>query len=242
MENTLDSFDSAEAEGADGFELDVRLTSDGEAVVHHDPELLRGDRRVAVSSLTLLELREIPLKRGEFSGSVPILREVFLRYGGGVRYLVELKPGPSPRPGLLEFRVAALLAQFHLAGKALVLSFAAEPLRRIREIEPSLVTCLLFDGTAYRPEGQLWPDLPKGCAAIAPNLALVSDRLVADARAAGLEVHVWTVNEPADAVRLAALGVTSVITDVPADVVAALRPPAVPAAADAAGPAPEAGE
>ena len=223
LENTFESFDRAEAEGADGFELDVRLTSDGEAVVHHDPDLLRGDRRVAISNLPLLDLRQEPVRRGEFSGEVPILREVFLRYGGQVSYLVELKPGPSPRPSLLEFRVAALLTQFHLTKKALVLSFSTEILRRIREIEPEVETCLLFDGTAYRPEGQLWPELPKGCRAIAPQAALVSDRLLAEAGSAEIPVHVWTVNDPDEAARFASLGAASVITDVPGEVVPAVR-------------------
>ncbi len=223
LENTFESFDRAEAEGADGFELDVRLTSDGEAVVHHDPDLLRGERRVALSSLPLLELRQEPSRRGEFSGEVPTLREVFLRYGGQVSYLVELKTCPSPRPSLLEFRVATLLTRFHLTGKALVLSFSTEMLRRIREIEPQIETCLLFDGTAYRPEGQLWPDLPKGCRAIAPQAALASDRLLAEARSAEIPVHVWTVNDPVEAVRFAALGAASVITDVPGEIVPAVR-------------------
>jgi glycerophosphoryl diester phosphodiesterase len=223
LENTLESFDRAEAEGADGFELDVRLTFDGEAVVHHDPELLHGDRRVSLSSLSLLELRQEPVRRGEFSGDVPTLREVFFRYGGQVSYLVELKSGPSPRPSLLEFRVAALLKQFHLTGKALVLSFSAEILRRIREIEPQIETCLIFDGTAYRPEGRLWPDLPKGCQSIAPQLALASERLLAEARSAEIPVHVWTVNDPVEAARLASIGATSIITDVPAEVVPAVH-------------------
>lgn len=223
LENTLDSFDAAEAEGADGFELDVRLTQDGEAVVHHDPDLLRGDRRVPLSALSLLELRQEPARKGPLSGDVPTLREVFLRYGGHVSYLVEMKTGPSPRPSLLEYRVAALLTQFHLTEKALVISFSTEMLRRVHEIEPRIATGLLFDGTAYRPEGKLWPDLPKGCRAIAPHLPLASDRLLAEAREAGLPVHVWTVNEPSDAARLAALGAASVVSDVPADVIPAVR-------------------
>jgi glycerophosphoryl diester phosphodiesterase len=172
---------------------------------------------------------------------VPTLREVFLRYGGDVLYLLELKTGPSPRPGLLEFRVAALVTQFHLAAKALVLSFSAEPLRRIREIEPAIETGLLFDGTSYRPEGQLWPELPRGCGAIAPHSALVSERLFPDARTAGLPVHVWTVNDPSEAVRLASLGAAGIITDVPGEVVSAVRglpmpPPPVPAGASSGTP------
>ena len=213
LENTFESFDRAEADGADAFELDVRLTLDGEAVVYHDVEIVFAGRRVPLGTLTIPELRETPIVRGEFQGSVPTLRDVFLRYGSQGRYLVELKPGPSPRPSLLEFRVAALLAQLALLEKAVVLSFSPDALRRIREIEPGIATCLNFDGTAYRPEGRLWPDLPKGCAAIGPNVALVSDALFERAKAEGLSVHVWTVNDPALAARFARQGAASVISD-----------------------------
>jgi glycerophosphoryl diester phosphodiesterase len=213
LENTFDSFDRAEADGADGFELDVRLSGDGEAVVLHDPEVVLSGRRIPIATLTIPELRETPVVRGEFQGFVPALRDVFLRYGSAGRYLVELKPGPAPRPGLLEFRVAALLSQLALLEKAVVLSFSADALRRIREIEPRIQTCLNFDGTAHRPEGRLWPDLPKGCVAIGPNVALVSDALFVRAKAEGIAVHVWTVNDPALAGHLAAQGAASVISD-----------------------------
>lgn len=213
VENTFESFDRAEADGADAFELDVRLTLDGEAVVHHDADIVLGNRRVPLASVTMPELREIVIARGEFHGSVPTLRDVFLRYGPAGRYLVELKTGPAPRPGLLEFRVAALVAQFALLEKAVVLSFSLDALRRIREIEPRIQTGLNYDGTAHRPEGRLWPDLPKGCAAIAPNLPLVSDALFARAKDEGLGVHVWTVNDAALAGQLARQGAASVISD-----------------------------
>jgi len=213
LENTFASFDRAEADGADAFELDVRLTLDGEAVVHHDAEIALGGRRVPLATLTIPELRETSIVRGDFQGFVPTLRDVFLRYGSSGRYLVELKPGPSPRPSLLEFRVAALLAQLALLERAVVLSFSPDALRRVREIEPRVATCLNYDGTAYRAEGRLWPDLPRGCAAIGPNVALVSDALFSRAKAEGLSVHVWTVNDPALAAQLARQGAASVISD-----------------------------
>lgn len=223
LENTLASFDRAEADGADGIELDVRLTSDGEAVVFHDPELVRGDRRLALGSVCLLDLKAAPHRKGELTGEVPTLLEVFLRYGGAARYMVELKSGPSPRPSLLEARVVSLLTQLSLLPKAIVLSFSPEILRRVKELAPEAETGLVYDGTAYRPEGQLWPVLPKGCEAIAPNHPLASERLFEDAARAGLSVHVWTVNEPDLAARLARLGARSVISDVPAEVGAAVR-------------------
>ncbi len=213
LENTFESFDRAEADGADGFELDVRLTQDGEAVVQHDAEIVLAGRRVPLATVTIPELTELPVERGGFRGFVPTLRDVFLRYGSAGRYLVELKPGPAPRTGLLEFRVAALLSQMHVLDRAVVLSFSADMLRRIREIEPRVATCLNFDATARRPEGALWPDLPKGCGAIGPQAGLVTDELFARAKAEGLAVHCWTVNDAEFARQLARLGAGSVISD-----------------------------
>lgn len=207
-ENTFDSFDAAEAEGADGIELDVRMTSDGEAVVHHDADIVIGNRSVPISSVGLADLPD----------SVLTLRDVFMRYRGDLGYFVEIKQGPAPRPGLLEFRVAALISSFALASRSTVLSFSSETLRRIHELDPQIETCLNFDGSAHRPEGRLWPDLPRGARHIAPQLALTSPELFERAKAEGLSVHVWTVNEPDKARELAALGATSLITDVPGEI------------------------
>jgi len=220
-ENTFESFDWAEAEGADGFELDVRLTLDGEAVVHHDPDVLAGDRRHPLASVTLVELMALDLGGG---ARVPTLRDVLFRYGAhDLLLLVEMKSCPTPRAGLLENRVAALLTEMHLLSRSVVLSFSADMLRRVKELEPGLTTCLNFDGSAYRAPGRYLPELPRGCGAVGANVALAIPELFADAAAAGLPVHVWTVNDPARAAELARLGAASVITDVPGEVGPAVR-------------------
>ncbi|MEO6327185.1 MAG: glycerophosphodiester phosphodiesterase [Thermoanaerobaculia bacterium] len=223
LENSFDSFDTAEADGADGFELDVRLTADGEPVVFHDADLPFGRRVVPLGSLVMPELEELTFVKGEFQGRIPTLRDLFLRFGTSTSYLVELKTGPTPKAGLLEFRVAALLTQFHLFSRSAVLSFSADHLRRLHEIVPEAETCLNFDATSFRPAGRFWPDLPKGCTAIGPHVSLASDALFLEARDAGLSVHVWTVNDPVEAARLARLGAASVISDVPHEVGPAIR-------------------
>jgi glycerophosphoryl diester phosphodiesterase len=107
--------------------------------------------------------------------------------------------------------------------KCVVLSFSPDILRRIKEIEPSIQTCLNYDASAYRPTGRFWPDLPKGCAAIGPHAALATGRLLAEAKEAAFAVHVWTVNEPEAARQLASWGAASVISDDVAVVGAAIR-------------------
>ncbi len=223
LENTIEAFDQAEADGADALHLDVRLTADGEVVVSADADVVLDNRRVPIASLSVLDLLRVTLVRGETNGSVPLLRDVLVRYGHDGRFLVELKPGPAPRPGLLEFRVAALLTQLNALERSVVASAAPEPLRRTREAQPAVETAFCYDGTVYRPEGCLWPNLPNGCRGIAPAVALVSERLFADAKVEGVIVHVSTVNDPAEAVRLARLGAASLVTDDVPAVVAALR-------------------
>lgn len=223
VENTIEAFDQAEADGADALHLDVRLTADGEVVVSAEAEVVLGNRRLPISSLYLPDLLGVTLTKGEKSGAVPLLRDVLTRYGHDGRFLVELKPGPAPRPGLLEFRVAALLTQFNALERSVVASSAPEPLRRIREAQPAIETAFCYDGAVYRPEGRLWPNLPNGCRGIAPAVALASERLFAEAKAEETAVHVSTVNDPVEAVRFARLGASSLVTDDVPAIVAALR-------------------
>ena len=81
LENTFHSFDAAEADGADGFELDVRLTADGEPVVFHDADLPFGRRVVPLGGLVMPELEGLRVVKGEFEGTIPTLRDLFLRFG-----------------------------------------------------------------------------------------------------------------------------------------------------------------
>lgn len=223
LENTFDAFDRAEADGADGFELDVRLTGDGEAVVFHDADVRAGGRSVPLGSLTVPELPGLVVEKDGFTGTIPTLRDVLQRYRANVLWLVELKQGPTPKSGLLEFRTAALLTQLGLLGRSAVLSFSAELLRRTKEHAPETNLALNFDATSFRPMGRLWPDLPRGCGAIAPHVSLATEELVREAKSAGLGIHVWTVNDPDQAARLAAWGVSSLITDVPEAIGPAVR-------------------
>ncbi|MBK8594401.1 MAG: glycerophosphodiester phosphodiesterase [Holophagales bacterium] len=223
LENTIEAFDQAEADGADALHLDVRLTADGEAVVSAETEVVLGNRRLPISSLYISDLLGVTLAKDDRTGKVPLLRDVLTRYGHQGCFLVELKPGPAPRPGLLEFRVAALLTQFHALERSVVASSAPEPLRRTREVQPAVETAFCYDGTVYRPEGRLWPNLPTGCRSISPAVALASERLFAEAKAEGVAVHVSPVNDPVEAVRFARLGAASLVTDDVPAIVAALR-------------------
>jgi glycerophosphoryl diester phosphodiesterase len=190
-EHTLDAYDLALAQGADGLELDVRATADGTLVVVHDATLARmhGDPR----PVDAVALDDVP--------SLLTLDAVVARYRDRTRLLVELK---DPRPEWAPVVVGAL------AGcDAIVQSFDHFALRRLAGAVP--VAPLLH--LAQRR-------LPRWASGIGVRHAAIDAALVARASAAGLRVRAWTVNEPRELESLLALGV-DVITDVPDVAVAA---------------------
>ena len=220
-QNTCESFDRAEADGADGIELDVRLTFDGEAVVVHDPEITVGERRVSVAQLTMAELSADGTGPAELRGRVPTLREVLARYGSSGRRGAATVPLAADRPDGVPRRGALFAASSLRARPRPLLLRGAAPAEP--EIEPRIETCLNFDASTYRPTGRFWPDRPRGCDAIAPHASLVTPRLMAEARESALSVHVWTVNDPEAARQMALWGAASVISDDPGLVGPAVR-------------------
>ena len=212
-ENTLDAFRAAVRLNADGVELDVRRTSNDVLVAHHDAHLPDG-RAI------------IDMQDDELPDWVPTLAEVMnvCRDPAVDREFViniEIKSAPGDPDYDAEHQVSAAVAGLVLGwgigeagGEVIVSSFDMEAINRIRAIDPGIPT-------AYLTFEVLAPDLlvgrvaSAGHTAIHPYVASTSQALVDAAHAAGLEVNVWTVNDPDKIARLAALGVDAVITDVP---------------------------
>ncbi|HEX5831604.1 MAG TPA: glycerophosphodiester phosphodiesterase [Gemmatimonadaceae bacterium] len=203
-ENTLAAFDLALDQGADGIELDVHATRDGVVVVHHDAEL-RGDGEPArISELTLTELRGRAASRAPDEG-VPTLAEVLALVGERARVYVEVKAA-----GIEEHVVAAIRAA---GGDCAVHAFDHRIARRVRTLAPEIPVGILLASYLLDIRGAIHL---AGATAVWQQWDLVDAALVRDAAAAGARVVAWTVNEPADARRLARLGVSALCTDVPA--------------------------
>jgi len=94
-ENTLDSFDFAESEGADAIELDLQQTRDGELVVFHDDTLAIGAARHALRSMASIDVRGLTLDSPFGEYRIPTLDDVFQRYGREMRYILEIKVVPT---------------------------------------------------------------------------------------------------------------------------------------------------
>jgi len=228
-ENTIESFDWAESIGVDAIEFDLRQTRDGESIVFHDDEVALGTQRVPIRSFTTREIEKLvlPSEHGEYR--IPRLPDVFHRYGRSLRYVVEVKASAGFDRGVMARRIATLASEYGVGSRCLIVSFDAEFCKRMREIDPVLATGYLFDHPVALPEvGRLTPLFPP-VDAIGPARQLATPPLLAQAAAAGLSVHTWTVNEPDEIRRFLAAGIASLTTDVP-DVAIALRAEAAPAA------------
>jgi glycerophosphoryl diester phosphodiesterase len=187
-ENTLASFDLALTQGCDGFEFDVRLTADGQAVVRHDATA--HGFKIAESSAEKLHL--------------PRLREVLARYQNSAFLDIELKVSG------LETVAADLLRTLAPAHGFVVSSFLPGVLRTLHDLEGSIPLGLICETQA---ELSLWPKLPVGY--VIPHHKLVRKSLIDEIQAAGKKILVWTVNATVDMKRFSKWGVDAIISDHP---------------------------
>jgi glycerophosphoryl diester phosphodiesterase len=230
-ENTIAAFDNGLAAGADGLELDVRLTRDGAVVVHHDDTLERTTSgRGRLGACTTDELRSVdagywfkPTDAGHdfpYRGigvCVPLLRDVLARYPA-IPLIIELKQNLPE----LAHRTIAQLREAGALDRAALGSFSWRVLRVARAYEPGVAT------GASREETRLalyrsWVGWPLKNEAYrefqVPEKSgptrIVSRRFIRHAHRAGLPVKVWTVNDAEDMQRLIDWGVDALITDRP---------------------------
>lgn len=242
-EHTLAAYDLAVAMGADFLEPDLQMTADGVLVAFHDATLDRTARGPAeactgpIRERTLAEIRRCDVgswfnerypDRADpaFVGlGIPTLEELFERYGTSVRWYPETKNPDERLPGQpsMEETLLALLHAHDLRdaaverGQVLVQSFSAASLLRMRELDPELPLVQLLRARSVRrwSVNRVLDEVADYAAGVGPNRVLVNARFMRAARARGLAVHPWTVNDPAEMDRLLALGVDGIFSDFP---------------------------
>ncbi len=218
-ENTLAAFQLALEQGADGIELDAKLTADKEVVVIHDQTVNRTtDGSGRVGQMTLAQLRQLDAgiwKGTAFKGQkIPTLAEIFETVGNKLIINIELTNYDSPDDGL-PGKVADLIRKFQLEESVLCSSFLPSNLVAIRESLPGVPLAILAKpgpaGSKNRsPHSRdLAPDY------LHPHFVDVNRQLVDRERAAGRQVTAWTVNFPLVMRMLMRAGVAGLITDNP---------------------------
>jgi glycerophosphoryl diester phosphodiesterase len=208
-ENTLAAIEAGFAAGADGVEVDVRLTVDGAIVLMHDPDIARttgGTGRVGDLRLDALRALNVPTLE-EALDAVPRDRLV----------IVELKGHPWEAgydPGEPAARaVAAMLAAVR-DRRLLVSSFNPLALHVVREEAPRVPTAVLTTA-AFDLASNLAGAIDGGHAECHVPAQILEESFVGDAHAAGRRVVAWTVDDPERLRTFALWGVDGVITDDP---------------------------
>ncbi len=200
-DNTLDSFREARELGVAGVELDVRQTSDGALVVHHDP---------VVEFMTICET-----PAHDLPGYVPLLEES-LQVLTGLCVNVEIKNSPE-EPGYDDTGrlVRDVLGCVDVAlGTTVIIScFDLATCEAVRAQSESA-------DLAWLVQRSLGDSLETARAArftgVNPHVSLVNADVKRRADELGLALNVWTVNAPRDLAAMGRLGVARVITDEPA--------------------------
>jgi glycerophosphoryl diester phosphodiesterase len=209
-ENTLGAIRLGASKGFKGVEFDVMLTADALPIIIHDETLERTTNgRGQVPLMKYSELVSLDAGKGEriptFEEAAGLCREL------GIWANVEIKPakGHERATGL----AVSLLARDLWRGAAqppVLSSFSITALEAAQEAAPEL------------PRGYLVKEIPKdwhntmtrlGCVALHCNFKYLTEKLAAEIHGAGYSIALWTVNEPAEARRLLAMGADCLITD-----------------------------
>lgn len=239
-ENTLPAFARALEQGAQILETDIRPSAEGVAVVFHDDDLDRttdGSGPIAAQPLEALRRLDAGYRFTPDGGAtfpqrgqgvrIPTLEEAFEAFPDA-RFNIEIKAGD---PAFIE-RVVKLIASAGRADHTLLAAASDETMAVVRDVlgrtgvvvamGASVGDCIAFVKAAT--EGT--PPPPEPMALQIPThfgtSPLVTPELLSFAHAHDVQVHVWTVNEPAEISRLLDLGVDAVMSDFPARVVEAI--------------------
>jgi glycerophosphoryl diester phosphodiesterase len=236
-ENTLRSFRAGVEAGADIIEFDVLGLGSGELVVAHSEELHEVSHGAAGGTLRGLTLDEVRA----VAPDLPTLEEslaFFAREAPEIGVHVDLKDGAEAESLL------AALRGFGLVERTLVSSFHRTATRLLARAEPALRTGVSFPEDRLRISGRpgstpviraglhtVRPAMPvlgrtllarSGASALALHHSLVGPRLMGWARARGVPVVAWTVDDPRDMRRLDGVGVNALVVNNPAMFVSTL--------------------
>jgi glycerophosphoryl diester phosphodiesterase len=212
LENTVAQFRRAVELGYRYIETDVHATADGRLVAFHDTTL----DRVTDGAGRIADLPWEDVRHARVGGREPVpLFEELLETFPEVRWNVDLKAEPALRPflELIErtdawdrvcvgsFSEARVLRAQRLAGPRLATSFGTRGVLSLRLRSWGLPAAVRRSAVAAQvPEAQ-------------SGVPVVDERFVRAAHALGLQVHVWTINEPERMHRLLDLGVDGIMTD-----------------------------
>lgn len=217
-ENTLEAFQLAVEMGADGVELDVQLTKDGEIVVIHDERIDRvSDGCGLVSDYTLDELKQFNFNKmhPEFVSMcrIPTLREVLEGLKDtGLSINIELKTGSNFYRGIEE-KTVAIVNEMGYKDRVLYSSFNHRSVLEVRKYQPDAQIAFLYSHEMSKIADYA---LLNQVYAVNPGvLCTLYEDEMKECQQRNIEINVWTVNDEVQMKRLSKLGVNAIITNYP---------------------------
>ena len=202
LENSLAAFRAAAPQGADGVELDIHATADGELIVHHD-ETIGGTHIAKSTGQAIAALR---LTNGE---PVPTLSQALAAIAPQLQVFIEVKT-LDPR---WDGRLFEVMDRGPNPSGYAVHGFDHRIIRRLSEQRSTLRCGVLSSSYPVRPLAAL---KDAGASVLWQERTVADEMLVRTLHDAGMSLFVWTVDEAADLARFVALGVDGICTNFPA--------------------------
>ncbi len=222
-ENTLQAFRLALEQSADGVETDIHLTRDGEIVCIHDPTTTRtSGRAMTIANSSWSELRELDVgtwKGPQWEGArIPLLRDALDCVPSGRLIFIEIKCGCRIFHPLKKTIEESKLA----ADQIRIISFDIETVAAAKRALPELKTYWLTSFSEPVSDKEADPSAEKIVAILRETgadgvdcvaHAALNRQFTGILRDAHMEIHVWTVDDPASAQRFISLGVDSITSN-----------------------------
>jgi glycerophosphoryl diester phosphodiesterase len=207
-ENTLAAFKEALKQGVDMVEFDVHALASGEVILMHDHRVNRTTNgKGYVQKLNFSDLRKLNAGDNEI---IPTINEVLSLINRQLRTNIELK-GPDSAVAVADIVKRHLRAGWQ-PKDFLVSSFNHHELVEFKRLVPTVDIAVLNDAI---PLGYAEFAEKLEAVAICPSDEFINIPYVEDAHRRGMEVYVWTVNDPEEVERMYVLGVDGIFTNYP---------------------------
>ena len=219
-ENTMTAFRKALEAGADGIEMDARLTQDGQIVIMHDPTIDRTTNgKGKVRNMLLQEILGLDagIKKGVVfeNERVPMLEQVFAELGGKLLLNIELCNYDEGDNRQLANQTVELIEKYKLVDSVIISSFRFNNLVYVKDKNPGISCGLLAKQGLMGLFARNLLNHSVSVDALHPYYTDVNAGLIRKEQQCGRKVRAWTVNDPQDIRQLYELGVDAIFTDDP---------------------------
>ena len=219
-ENTMTAFRKALEAGADGIEMDARLTQDGQIVIMHDPTIDRTTNgKGKVRDMLLQEILGLDagIKKGVVfeNERVPMLEQVFAELGGKLLLNIELCNYDEGDNRQLANQTVELIEKYKLVDSVIISSFRFNNLVYVKDKNPSISCGLLAKQGLLGLFARNLLNHSVSVDALHPYYTDVNTGLIRKEQQCGRKVRAWSVNDPQDIRQLYELGVDAIFTDDP---------------------------